>query len=688
MSFLSNRIDSIMTNETSDNDKYGDLDANSPNPINPTPESNTDCPPVEPTAETPKLSDLPPPVPVSVKSPYITRPPTKPGPALGPYFQFITTDLTKMLWQGSALIFREVSYDQPQIKFTAEQKIEFNWETLYENIRNMRAYRINISIELRDGESDDKINWNIDWGGHITNGAFHITRRDQKWRGGFFSCNGFDATVSEQAKTDLTFGDVWQHLDSVHEETPLHLLIWGGDQNYIDFMFEDVPYLKDWVNMEWNQKWTCDYFDELDQQVEEYHFNSYVQNWERPEVKKALASIPSIMTWDDHDIFDGAGSYPPLLHDSPMMTGLFRTAQKLRLLFQHHTTVEKARDHGLFGYQGYNFLSQCGPNLLIVGTDGRTERDIQTVQHEKSWEMIFSKLDERVNNIVHLIVVFPVPFSFVRFKLAESIFEYFKNMPNKYRQLPVVKQTNSIFGLPELYDDLLDEWTHEAHIEERNRALTRFQELAEKKRIRVTFFSGDVHCCGISRFQTRTKQSLAPTHDAKLMYQVISSAIVNIPPPRHVLRFAHYVKTKWHPVPETDEELIDFFQRLPETGRKIIHKKILPNRNWCFFEQCQEKNPSIYRAVKTKFFRLSNKNVDQHLPAIELGPTSSKDGYGSDQPPIHEHSHNHACAEQKEATEDDIGTQTLRIRLWLESTKKHKEGRQFVSYELLIPNLL
>ena len=673
-------------NDAGGTDKYGDLDANAPNPVNPNAHSNTDCP--QPKSTTPKVEALPSPVPVSIKSPNITRPPQRPGPALGPYYQFLTTDLNKMLWFGSALILREISYDRPNIEFICEQKLDFNWEILYDNICNMRAYRINISIELRDGENDDQIRWKIDWGDHLTDGLFHIARYNQKWRGGFFSCNGFDATVPEQTKSDLTFGDVWEHLDSVHEETPLHILIWGGDQNYIDFMFEDVPYLKKWVEMEWNKKWTCDYPDDLKEQVEEYHFNSYVQNWERPEVKKALASIPSVMTWDDHDIFDGAGSYPPLLHDSPMMTGLFRTAQKLRLLFQHHTTVEKARDHHLFGYQGYNFLAQCGPNLMIIGTDGRSERDTETVHHPQTWDMIFNKLEQHITNIAHLIVVFPVPFSFVRFKLAESIFEHFKNLPNKCRQLPLVKQTNSIFGLPELYDDLIDEWIHGAHINERNDALARFQELAERKRIRITFFSGDVHCCGVSRFRTRTKNLTPPLNDTKLMYQVISSAIVNIPPPRHVLRFAHYVKTKWHPIPDTEEELINFFQRLPETGRKIIHKKILPNRNWCYFEQCEETNPSIYRAVKTRFIRLSKKSQERYPPAIELGPTSTTDGYGSIKPPIHEHSRKHACAEKREATEEEIGTQTLRIRLWLESSKKHKEGRQFVSYELLIPNLV
>jgi hypothetical protein len=665
-------------------DKYGDLEATAPNPVNPNPQGNGDCPKPKPT--TSKIKDLP--SPVSVQSPNITRPPKRPGPALGPYYQFITTDLNKMLWNGSVLILRDVSFDQPKIEFFCEPKLDSNWEILYDNIFNMRVYRINLSIELRDGEGDDEIRWKIDWGDFITDGLFHIARYHQKWRGGFFSCNGFDATVPEQTKSDLTFGDVWEHLNSIHDETPLHLLLWGGDQNYIDFMFEDVPYLKEWVNMEWNEKWTCDYRDDLKQQVEEYHFNSYIQNWERPEVKNALASIPSLMTWDDHDIFDGAGSYPPLLHDSPMMTGLFHTAQKLRLLFQHHTTVEKARQHGLFGYQGYNFLAHCGPDLVIIGSDGRTERDTETVHHPQSWDMIFEKLENNIMDITHLIVLFPVPFSFIRFKLAENIFGRLKNLPNKCRNVPLVKQTNSIFGLPELYDDLLDEWTHEAHINERNHALSRFQELAEKKRLRITFFSGDVHCCGIGRFQTRKRDHIPPVNDSKLMYQIISSAIVNIPPSRRALRVAHYVKTKWHPIADTEEELIDFFPRLPENGRKIIHKKLLPNRNWCYFEQSEETNSCVCTVTKNGFFQRHFKSNGHHTPPIELGPTSTRNGHGSTQPPIHEHSHRHSCSEKREVGQEKIGTQNLKIRLWLESGKKHKEGRRFVSYELLIPNLL
>ncbi|CAF1415609.1 unnamed protein product [Adineta ricciae] len=651
--------------DTITKDKHGDYLATASNPVNIDPQYMGDYPP--PKFTTSKIPDLPPPTQSTTESPAINRPPKSPGEALGPFFQFITTDLNRMLWIGSALVFRHVSYTQPHIEFLGgnNTSINYTWEILYENIFDLRAYRVNIFIRIPPGENDEKISWKIDWGEKVTTGQFYIAQFNQKWRGGFFSCNGFDATVTEDIASDLTYSNVWNHLLSVHKEKPFHVLLWGGDQNYIDFIFEDIPFLRAWVNMEWNQKWTTDFRQDLQDQVEQYHFNTYAENWNRrDEVRNALSSIPSLMTWDDHDIFDGAGSYPPLIHDSPMMMGLFHSAQKMRLLFQHHTTLAKARQHYLFGYQGYNFFAQCGPNLVIIGTDGRSERTTERVHEEKTWQMIYNQLETASPNVKHAIILFPVPFSFVRVRIAETIFEHLKNLPNKMRNVPLVKQTNSIFGLPELYDDLLDEWTHENHIEERNRALARFQQISREKNIRITFFSGDVHCCGISRFQTDESEHSPSIYDHRLMYQIISSAIVNMPPSKMAIRVAHRFKTKWNPIDHTEEEVIDFFERKPETGGKVFHKKFRPNRNWCYFEQCDSTGGTF---------------------PISLGPTSTQDGEGSQQAPIHHHSHGKFCHEHDQ--HEICGTSNLKIRLWLESAQKHDEGRQFVAFDLLIPNL-
>ncbi|CAF3163824.1 unnamed protein product [Rotaria sp. Silwood2] len=627
----------------------------------------------------------------SITEHVVQRPPRPPESAMGPYFQFITTDLENMLWIGSVLIFRHVSYEQPTIEFTAKVKVDYDWEILYEDLFDMRAYRINLNIELPKGNADEKINWIINWGDYSTNGQFHIAQYDQKWRGAFFSCNGFDATVSKEIALGLTYDTVWNHLLSCHEQNPFHLLVWGGDQNYNDFVIDDVPFLQDWSKLEWDKKWTHQFPDESKHEVEQYYFNNYAEHWgRRPEMKKALESIPSVMMWDDHDIYDGAGSYPSIILNCPIMLGLLEIAQKMRLLFQHHTTPEKARKHRLFGYQGHNFLAQCGPNLALLGADGRTERDDKTVQHEKTWDLIFEKLDSDLENVKHLIVLFAVPFTFARFKMAESILEAWKKISMRWRNIPFSEHTNSVFGLPEIYDDLVDEWTHELHIDERNRVLSRFQEIAQKKRIRITFFSGDVHCCGVGRFKTREKNDLSDINDSKLMYQIISSAIVNRPPPTIVIRVAHFFTATWYPIADTEERFLDFFTRAPENGARLFLKKLLPNRNWCYFEQCTTMDSTLtHSIIQTGFLeRFFWPIIHFLLLLIGLGWISEWLDRKTTLPVVHRcqkesSSLSHSTSELEEEEE----TNNLKIQFWLENNEKKKRGPRFASYELFIPSL-
>jgi hypothetical protein len=52
-----------------------------------------------------------------------------------------------------------------------------------------------------------------------------------------------------------------------------------------------------------------------------------------------------------------------------------------------------------------------------------------------------------------------------------------------------------------------------------------------------------------------------------------------MPPSKTAIRVAHRFQTKWEPVDDTEEEVIDFFVRKPENERKAFHKKFRPNRN-------------------------------------------------------------------------------------------------------------
>ena len=72
---------------------------------------------------------------------------------------------------------------------------------------------------------------------------------------------------------------------------------------------------------------------------------------------------------------------------------------------------------------------------------------------------------------------------------------------------------------------------------------------------------------------TRSSQKLVPGSDAKMMYQVISSAIVNQSPSPNVCIAYHYITNKWIPLPETEEALVEMFERRPEQGKHVRHRK-------------------------------------------------------------------------------------------------------------------
>src|SRR5277367_1602551 len=112
----------------------------------------------------------------------------------------------------------------------------------------------------------------------------------------------------------------------------------------------------------------------------------------------------------------------------------------------------------------------------------------------------------------------------------------------------------------------MDHWTHASHDRERTFVIRSLQDLATQKRVRVTFVSGDVHCCGVGYFYDPS----AP-QDPKLMFQIITSAMVDVPPSSVVIRMLHSNEKYWVPPlnstqstkmqSDTKEEMIELFQK-------------------------------------------------------------------------------------------------------------------------------
>ncbi|KAJ3298300.1 hypothetical protein HDU79_011587 [Rhizoclosmatium sp. JEL0117] len=378
--------------------------------------------------------------------------------------------------------------------------------------------------------------------------------------------------------------------------------------------FMETADLKDREKVEWTL--------EHEKTVSERYFSGYAHWFQEEGFAEALATIPYTFVCDDHDIFDGYGSYPAAQQGSPVIQNIGRIGYRFYLLFQHHTTFQRAFQDSLFPEnKGYNWIKQFGSNTLVLALDNRSSRTEYTIINEDCWTSIWNTLETRLQDsptpIRHLYIVATVPVVYPRLLAVDNAMEAISKLQSVGRKVfgPLIKcilpekeekvflggvghgavmhRLRGSFGQPDLRDDLMDEWTHPNHLEERNRMVERLQQIAEEKRVRVTFLSGDVHICGVGRFRTEGSDVVPDLlgenvrMDSKAMYQVISSAIVNSPGPDLVVSLLHsnprVISPKVTKLPNTVEEMFELFEKDVD-GKILKHKRLLPRRNWSCFE--------------------------------------------------------------------------------------------------------
>lgn len=100
----------------------------------------------------------------------------------------------------------------------------------------------------------------------------------------------------------------------------------------------------------------------------------------------------------------------------------------------------------------------------------------------------------------------------------------------------------------------------------------------------MTFVSGAVNVCGAGLVHDPTRPS-----DHKTMYQLISSAVVNTPPPSYILKLLHNNKPLYIPAnghrstpsqpTDTKEDMLEIFQT-DVTGQPREHRRLMGRRNY------------------------------------------------------------------------------------------------------------
>ncbi|KAG2448422.1 hypothetical protein HYH02_006314 [Chlamydomonas schloesseri] len=421
----------------------------------------------------------------------------------------------------------------------------------------------------------------------------------EAWHAAFYSCNGLH-NPHDYGRTH-GIQPLWVDLMRQHSFKPYHVMLGGGDQLYNDGLFEG-PLLRGWDQAQDDAESAAraaqPLTDELREEMEEYYFSHYAAHFgTQPVYADALATIPSINTWDDHDIVDGWGSYPPLIQNAPIMQGVFAAAQLFYLLFQHHTTQERLAGDG-YWCDSSSQLVQLGAATALVVPDQRSHRTQHKCLPPGYLQRLGKELRALPASTRHVVVMLAGPVLYPALPVQETL-QKLDDVATGDDLLSVVMQKTGLaakitkrFGMVFILDDIIDQWSASQHVGEKAALLRLLVSVADEKQIRFSILSGDAHCAGYGMFHSRPADvkpgdaddvPLPPADtriaDAGFIPQVISSAIANIPPSRPLLKALCVCGRKPEAVPHYE----DLVQRMfPLFGpANDMDSLLLGRRNWC-----------------------------------------------------------------------------------------------------------
>ncbi|KAL4930605.1 WW domain protein [Aspergillus undulatus] len=554
------------------------------------------------------------------------------GVYFGPYLRYANMDIQRGIWFGSILLVTDAG-QPPTIHI--HQSVD-----LSPNPRQLKAIAISThqrwtfykyEIDLKMDEAGPA-KWTYAITSHLgcTRYEFLVAGQyEASWRFIATSGNDFSLNVNESERSRLGgVGLMWKDIMQKHTEIGgFHAQLCLGGQIYADRMWKEIASLKQWLLIRGKEaRKTAPWTAAHEQDVSHGYFHYYTSHFDQPYLRESFAQIPYVCQIDDHDIFDGFGSYPEHMQFSNMFKNIGRIGIEMYLLFQHHTTLDILRnvstDHDLFTITGtgWHFVKYLGPAVVLVGLDCRSERNQHQVLAGPTYQGIFPKIAMLPPSVQHCLWMTSIPLIYPRLETAEHIAQTIttgkRAVTGAYNVLG--KVTSSVagvvgakdvvgsgfdhvkravgksglmggilspFGEFDLLDELRDQWTHESKDLERTYLIRTLQGIAHQKTLRMTFLSGAVNVCGAGLVHDPGRPQ-----DHKTMYQLISSSVVNSPPPSYIIKMLHssnkplYVPSNGHrsnpsQPSDTKEDMMEIFQN-DVTGQAREYKKLMGRRNY------------------------------------------------------------------------------------------------------------
>jgi hypothetical protein len=235
---------------------------------------------------------------------------------------------------------------------------------------------------------------------------------------------------------------------------------------------------------------------------------------------------------------------------------------------------------------------------------------------------------------------------------------------------------NHFDGSVDLLDDLDDHYTARTHKKERNALIERLQGLCAEASVRLTILGGDVHLAALGRFYSNPNLHIPVEEDHRYMVNVISSAIVNKPPPAAIANLLASRNKIHHLNADTDETLLDLFDKDPGDQSKTrgSNHSTMPSRNYAILTENSPNNRVAF----------ANGQSEPNNQEVTANNFDAKDGHS----PLHAGEYGagtqHKASQPEMHGKNSDGSLDCCIRV--EMDQHDKEGRT-EPYGLTIPAL-
>lgn len=308
----------------------------------------------------------------------------------------------------------------------------------------------------------------------------------------FVACNGRENGDLQDDPAERNA--LWADLAEKHARRPVHLMLQGGDQVYADDVWQSHPDLDAWEQAGEHKRAAMPLTDEAAEAAQRFYLDRCLTVFCQPETAWLMARVPSLMMWDDHDIFDGWGSHKESSLDSPIGRGVFEAARRVFRMLQLGMPAE--------GPETTLSWTAEFPRLGVIAPDLRSERRPHMVMGDDGWRAFEAGLDALADK-ERLIVVSTVPALGPRLSLLES---FIGKVPHaaKYE------------------DDLRDQWQSRYHRAEWRRFLQALVDRVEAGQ-GVSVVSGEIHLA---------TQGVLQVDDRRVIRQLVASGIAHPAPPR------------------------------------------------------------------------------------------------------------------------------------------------------------